>query len=63
MDSLVSAQWLAERLDDPHLRVFDATVQVRRRFLVPTVRLGGNAVAARAHPGQCLREPVRAVRP
>lgn len=40
VDSLVSAQWLAERLDDPHLRVFDATVQVRRRFLVPTVRLG-----------------------
>lgn len=40
MDSLVSARWLAEHLDDPHLRVLDATVQVRRRFGVPTVRVG-----------------------
>lgn len=40
MDPLVSVEWLAAQLDDPRLRVFDATVQVRRRFLVPTVRAG-----------------------
>jgi thiosulfate/3-mercaptopyruvate sulfurtransferase len=40
MDSLVSAEWLAGHLHDPQLRVFDATVQVRRRLLVPTVRTG-----------------------
>ncbi len=40
MDSLVSAGWLAGHLSDPGLRVFDATVQVRRRLFVPTVRAG-----------------------
>ena len=40
MDPLVSVHWLAERLDDPRLRVFDATVQVRRLLLVPMVRIG-----------------------
>ena len=40
MDPLVSVEWLAGRIGDPRLRVFDATVQVRRRFLVPTVRAG-----------------------
>lgn len=40
MDSLVSVQWLAEHLDDPELRVLDATVQVRRRRGLPTVRSG-----------------------
>lgn len=40
MDPLVSVEWLAGRLGDPRLRVFDATVQVRRRFLVPTARAG-----------------------
>ncbi len=40
MDSLVSAEWLAGHLDDPRLRVFDATVQVRRRLFIPTVRAG-----------------------
>ena len=36
MDPLVSAQWLAEHLADPQLRVFDATVYVQ----VPTLRTG-----------------------
>lgn len=36
MDSLVSAQWLAEHLTDPQLRVFDATVLVQ----IPTLRTG-----------------------
>lgn len=36
MDLLVSAQWLAEHLPDPQLRVFDATVQVQ----MPTLRTG-----------------------
>ena len=40
MDVLVSAGWLAGHLGDPRLRVFDATVQVRRRLFVPTVRTG-----------------------
>jgi thiosulfate/3-mercaptopyruvate sulfurtransferase len=40
MDPLVSVQWLVDHLDDPDVRVFDATVQVRRRLLVPTVRPG-----------------------
>jgi thiosulfate/3-mercaptopyruvate sulfurtransferase len=40
MDDLVSVQWLAEHLDDPELRVFDATVQVGRRLWLPTIRSG-----------------------
>ena len=40
MDPLVSVQWLAEHVKDPQLRVFDATVQVRRLLIVPTVRTG-----------------------
>lgn len=40
MDPLVSAEWLAAHLDDPRLRVFDATVQVRRRLFIPIVRAG-----------------------
>ncbi|MGE5287324.1 MAG: sulfurtransferase [Micromonosporaceae bacterium] len=40
MNSLVSAQWLAEHLPDPQLRVFDATVQVDATMQVPTLRTG-----------------------
>ena len=40
MDLLVSAQWLAEHLSDPQLRVFDATVQVQVPPLAPTLRTG-----------------------
>lgn len=40
MEPLVSVEWLQQHLEDPNLRVFDATVQIRRRFLVPTVRTG-----------------------
>lgn len=40
MDPLVSVEWLAANLHDPRLRVFDATVQIRRRLFVPTVRTG-----------------------
>ena len=40
MDTLVSVQWLAEHLGDPRLQVFDATVQVTRRFRVPRIRSG-----------------------
>ncbi len=40
MDPLVSVHWLAEHLEDPQLRLFDATVQVRRLLLVPIVRTG-----------------------
>lgn len=40
MDALVSARWLADHIDDPALRVFDATVQVQRRLWIPVVRTG-----------------------
>ncbi len=40
VEPLVSVEWLAGHLSDPSLRVFDATVQVRRLLLVPTVRSG-----------------------
>lgn len=40
MDPLVQADWLAGRLDDPALRVFDATVVVRRILGVPVMRSG-----------------------
>lgn len=40
MEPLVSVDWLAERLGDARLRIFDPTVQVRRRLFVPTVRTG-----------------------
>ena len=40
MDPVVSVHWLAEHLEDPQLRVFDATVQVRRLLFVPIVRTG-----------------------
>ena len=42
MDShpLASVEWLAEHLEDPDLRIFDATVQVGRRFGIPVIRSG-----------------------
>jgi len=40
MEPLVSVDWLAAHLRDPDLRVFDATIQVRKRFFVPFVRNG-----------------------
>ncbi len=51
MEPLVSADWLARHLCDPSLRVFDATVQVRRLLLLPIV-LGGRRDWCREHiPG------------
>jgi thiosulfate/3-mercaptopyruvate sulfurtransferase len=48
VESLVSAAWLATHLDDPDLRVLDATVQIN-----PAVGMeSGRAEWARAHiPG------------
>lgn len=40
MDPLVTVQWLAGNLEDPRLRVLDATVQVRRHLFIPTIRTG-----------------------
>ena len=40
MEPLVSVNWLAEHLEDPDLRVFDATVQVNTFLFVPVVRNG-----------------------
>jgi thiosulfate/3-mercaptopyruvate sulfurtransferase len=57
MDPLVSAEWLAAHLHEPRLRVFDATVQVRRRVFIPTVRTGEREWR-RAHiPGSVFASP------
>jgi thiosulfate/3-mercaptopyruvate sulfurtransferase len=40
MEPLVSVDWLAEHLDDPDLRVFDATVQISRVLFLPRIRTG-----------------------
>ena len=40
MEPLVSADWLAANLDDPSLRVFDATVQVSKFLFLPRIRNG-----------------------
>ncbi len=40
MEPLVSVEWLAEHLDDPDMRVFDATVEIRRLLLLPITRTG-----------------------
>ncbi len=36
----MSVDWLAEHLDDPDLRVFDATVQISRVLFLPRIRTG-----------------------
>lgn len=41
MEPLVSVDWLAQHLQDPDLRVFDATVQVSKFLFVPFLRSGG----------------------
>jgi thiosulfate/3-mercaptopyruvate sulfurtransferase len=61
MDPLVSAQWLAEHLEDPKLHVFDATVQVRRRLFIPTVRPGIREWRREHIPGSAFAQPVRPV--
>lgn len=40
MEPLVSVEWLAERLPDGDLRVFDATIQVNKLLFVPFIRSG-----------------------
>ena len=41
MEPLVSVDWLAKHLDDPDLRVFDATAQISRVLFLPRIRTGG----------------------
>jgi thiosulfate/3-mercaptopyruvate sulfurtransferase len=51
MEPLVSVEWLAANLDDPQVRVFDATVQVSRFMFLPRIR-NGEREYRRAHiPG------------
>jgi thiosulfate/3-mercaptopyruvate sulfurtransferase len=58
MDPLVSAEWLAGRRE-PQLRIFDATVQVRRALFVPIVR-AGRREWRRAHvPGSAFADLFR----
>ena len=40
MESLVTAEWVADHLEDPDLRVFDATMQINRLGPLPVVRAG-----------------------
>ena len=40
MEPLVSVDWLAEHLDDPDLRVFDATVQLTKVLFLLRPRSG-----------------------
>jgi thiosulfate/3-mercaptopyruvate sulfurtransferase len=40
MEQLVSAEWVAEHLADPRLRVIDPTMQINRVAFLPTVRTG-----------------------
>ena len=54
MDPLVSVNWLAERLEDPQLRVFDATVQVSRLLFVPMVRTGAREWRREHIPGSAF---------
>lgn len=54
MDSLVSAQWLADHLHEPALRVFDATIQVRRRLGIPVVRVGRREWQRQHIPGSAF---------
>jgi thiosulfate/3-mercaptopyruvate sulfurtransferase len=56
MDPLVPVDWLADHLDDPRLRVFDATVQVTRRFFVPTVRTGRREWRREHVPGSAFAD-------
>ena len=56
MDALVSAQWLADHLDDPALRVFEATVQVQRRLWIPVVRSGRREWRREHIPGSAFAD-------
>ncbi len=56
MEPLVSADWLAGRLRDPDLRVFDATVQVRRLLLLPMVRSGRRDWRRQHIPGSAFAD-------
>lgn len=51
MEPLVQADWLAAQLGNPALRVFDATVEVRRLLGVPVVRSGRRAWRRSHVPG------------
>ena len=56
MDPLVSAQWLADHLNDGALRVFDATVQVSRRLGIPVVRTGEREWRRQHIPGSTFAD-------
>jgi thiosulfate/3-mercaptopyruvate sulfurtransferase len=56
MDPLVSAEWVAERLDDPGLRILDATVQVHRRLWLPVVRAGRREWRREHIPGSAFAD-------
>lgn len=56
MDPLVSAQWLADHLGDPALRVFDSTVQVTRRLWLPVVRTGARDWRRQHIPGSSFAD-------
>jgi thiosulfate/3-mercaptopyruvate sulfurtransferase len=51
---LVSVEWLAEHRDDPDVRVFDATVQVKKILMLPTVRNGWREYRREHIPGSAF---------
>jgi thiosulfate/3-mercaptopyruvate sulfurtransferase len=53
---LASVEWLAEHVEDPDLRIFDATVQVGRRFGIPVIRSGEREWRRQHIPGSSFAD-------
>jgi thiosulfate/3-mercaptopyruvate sulfurtransferase len=51
MEPLVSVQWLASHLQDPDLRVYDATIQADRVLWLPRIRSGRREYESAHIPG------------
>jgi hypothetical protein len=62
MEPVVSVEWLAEHLEDPDVRVFDASINADRVLGLPRIR-NGRRDYDRAHPRQRLRRPARSAGP
>ena len=56
MDPLVSADWLAEHLQEPDLRVFDATVQIKGVLFLPIVCSGRREWRREHIPGSAFAD-------